>query len=64
MERPEPHFIEDDGVNEKILKHYGLWAVKARPLPRANGASVTIYLNDSESQILSSDSFYTGSSAM
>ena len=33
MEGPEPHFIEDEGVNEKVLKQYGLWDVKARPPP-------------------------------
>jgi len=43
-------FIEDEEVTEKILKHLGLWEVKA--------PSVTIYLDDSESQILSPDSFY------
>ena len=58
MEGPEPHFIEDETVIEKILKHLGLWDVKARPLSRSKGASVTIYLDDSESQILSPDSFY------
>ena len=58
MEGPEPHFIEDQEVNEKILKHYGIWDVKARPPPRAKGASVRIYLDDSESQILSPDSFF------
>jgi hypothetical protein len=48
-------FIEDEEVIEKILKHLGLWNVKARPPPRAKGPSVTIYLDDSESQILSPD---------
>jgi hypothetical protein len=28
MEGPEPDFIEDEEVNEKTLKHYGLRAVK------------------------------------
>jgi len=27
MEGPEPHFIEDEEVNEKVLKQYGLWDV-------------------------------------
>jgi hypothetical protein len=44
MEGPEPHCIENGEVNEKILKHYGLWDVKARPSPRAKEASVTICL--------------------
>jgi predicted Zn-dependent peptidase len=29
-------FIEDKEVTRKIPKHLGLWAVKARPPPRAN----------------------------
>ena len=51
-------FIEDEEVIEKILKHLGLWDLKVRPPPRAKTPSVTIYLDDSESQILSPDSFY------
>ena len=45
---------------KKILKHLGLWEgeVKARPPPKVKAPSPTIYLDDSESQILSSDSFY------
>ncbi len=58
MEGPEPDFIEDEEVNKKILKHYGLWDVKARPPPRAKGTSVRICLDDSESQILFPDSFF------
>jgi hypothetical protein len=58
MEGPERHFIEDEAVIEKILKQLGLRDVKARPSPRAKGASVTIYLEDTEPQILSPDSFY------
>jgi hypothetical protein len=42
-------FIEDEEVIKKILKHLGLWEVKARPPPRAKGTSVTIYLDDSDS---------------
>ena len=29
-------FIEDEGVIKKILKHLGLWEVKARPLSHSN----------------------------
>jgi len=29
MEGPEPHFIGDDEVIEKILNQLGLWDVKA-----------------------------------
>jgi len=48
-------------VIKKILKHLGLWEVKARPLPKVKAPSVTIYLDDSESQVLSPDSFYVHS---
>ena len=51
-------FIEDEEVIEKILKPLGLWDLKVRPPPRAKTPSVTIYLDDSRSQILSPDSFY------
>ena len=51
-------FIEDEEVIEKILKRLGLWGVKARPPPRLKAPFPTIYLDDSESQILSPDSFY------
>ena len=59
-------FIEDEEVIEKILKHLELWEMKARPPPRAKTPSVTIYLDDSDSQIFrpcsrqvsSPDSFY------
>jgi hypothetical protein len=44
-------------VIKKILKHLGLWEVKARPPPKVKAPSVTIYLDDSESQVLSPDSF-------
>jgi hypothetical protein len=45
-------------VIEKVLKHLGLWNLKARPPPKVKTPSVTIYLDDSESQISSPDSFY------
>ena len=44
-------FIEDEEVIEKILKHLELWEMKARPPPRAKTPLVTIYLDDSDSQI-------------
>jgi hypothetical protein len=50
--------IEDEEVIKKILRHLGLWEAKARPPPKAKVHSVTIYLDDSESQISSPDSFY------
>ena len=51
-------FIEDEKVIKKILQYFGLREVKARPPPKVKAPSVTIYFDDSESQILSSDSFY------
>jgi hypothetical protein len=51
-------FIEDGEVIEKILKHLVLWDIKARPPPRAKRPTVAIYLDDSESQMTSPDSFY------
>jgi hypothetical protein len=43
---------------ELFRGHFGLWEVKAQPPPKVKAPSVTIYLDDSESQILSPDSFY------
>ena len=51
-------FIEDEEVIEKILRHLGRWDLKARPPPKVKAPSVTIYLDDSGSKILSPDSFY------
>jgi hypothetical protein len=51
-------FIEDEEVIQKILRHLGLWDLKARPPPKVKAPSETIYLDDSESQDLPSDSFY------
>jgi len=59
-------FIEDEEVIEKMLRHpfdcaqdrLGLWEAKARPPPKVKAPSETIYLDDSESQDLPSDSFY------
>ncbi len=48
-------FIEDEDVIEKILKHLGLWDLKARPPPKVKAPSETTYLNDLESQILRSE---------
>ena len=44
-------FIEDEGVIEKILKHLGLWDVKARPPPKGKVPSPSISIDDSDSQI-------------
>jgi hypothetical protein len=49
--------IEDENVIKKILKHFGLWAVKARPLPRANGPPEPpkYYIDYTDSQLSVSD---------
>jgi hypothetical protein len=38
-------FIEDDEVIKKILKHLGLWEVKARPPPRVNPSPPNIHID-------------------
>jgi hypothetical protein len=58
LPRVSKPIIEDEEVIEKILKHLELWEMKARPPPRAKTPSVTIYLDDSDSQISSPDSFH------
>ncbi len=35
--------IEDPDVMEKILKHLGLWDVKRKPRPVANGPSIDVF---------------------
>ena len=44
-------FIEDEQVIEKILKHLGLWEVKARPPPKANAPPLDIHTEYSDSQL-------------
>jgi len=51
-------FIEDEKVIKKILKHLGLWKAEAWSSSKVNASSPTIYLDDSESQILSPDFLY------
>ena len=52
-------FIEDEEVIEKILKHLGLWDLKARPPPKAKAPSLTISIDDSDSQVpFSTPPFY------
>jgi len=50
-------FIEDEEVIKKILKHLGLWDVKARPTPRANAPpkAPEYYIDYTDSQLLVSD---------
>ena len=51
-------FIEDEEVIEKILKHLGLWEMKARHPPKPSASLVTMHFDYSESQISFADSFY------
>jgi len=37
-------FIEDPEVIKKILKYLGLWLVKSKPPPRANGPPGELYI--------------------
>ena len=43
--------IEDPEIVKKILKHLGLWEVKARPPPKTNAPSSNINIDYSSSQI-------------
>jgi hypothetical protein len=52
-------FIEDEEVIEKILNHPGLWDLKVRPPPKAKAPSITISIDDSDSQVpFSVSAFY------
>ena len=52
-------FIEDEEVIKKILKHLGLWQIKARPPPRAIGAAKNPehHIDSSFSQLPVSDNY-------
>jgi len=53
-------FIEDKQLIQKILKHLGLWDLNVRPTPKAKGPSVTISIDDSDSQVsFPGSSFYS-----
>jgi hypothetical protein len=51
-------FIEDEEVIEKILKHLGLWNVKARPPSEVKVPPVRTKMDYSDSQVSSSEWFY------
>jgi hypothetical protein len=52
-------FIEDEEVIEKILKHLSLWDSKVRPPPKVKAPSVTVSIDDSDSQVpFSTPTFY------
>ena len=42
-------FIEDEQLVKKTLKHLGLWDVKRKPLPRANGPPTESFIIYDES---------------
>ena len=50
-------FIDDDVVIQKILKHLGLWFVKPKPSPRANGPPVGHHIDYAHSQFPSYDDY-------
>jgi len=43
--------IEEEEIIKKILKHLGLWAIKARPPPKATGKTQEYHLDNSTSQL-------------
>ncbi len=50
-------FIEDPEVIKKILKHLGLWLVKPKPPPRANGPPVGHHIDYADTQFPSYDDY-------
>ena len=42
-------FIDDSEIIKKILKHLGLWHVKRKPAPRANGPPTESFIIYDES---------------
>ena len=44
-------FIEYEEVIKKILKHLGLWKIKARPPPKANRPRPNVHIDYSDSQV-------------
>jgi hypothetical protein len=44
-------FIENEEVVKKILEHLGLWLVKSKPTPQANGPPGELHIDYSDSQI-------------
>jgi len=50
-------FTEDPEVIKKILKHLGLWLVKPKPPPRANGPPVGHHIDYADTQFPSYDDY-------
>jgi hypothetical protein len=49
--------IEDEEVIKKILKHLGLWDIKARPPPKATATPPDFHIDYSDSQVPPSDNY-------
>jgi len=43
--------IEDEEVIKKILKHLGMWDIKAIPPPKANATPPDFHIDYSDSQV-------------
>ncbi|MDP6179492.1 MAG: hypothetical protein QGG48_06330 [Desulfatiglandales bacterium] len=48
-------FIESPEVIKKILKHLGLWEMKARPPPKSNTPPQNVHIDYSDSQVPTSE---------
>jgi len=44
-------FIEEPEIIKKILKHLGLWEMKARPPPKTNAPQSNVHIDKSDSQV-------------
>ena len=49
------YIAENEQVIEKILKHLGLWEVKARPPTKAKAPPVSVHTDNSDSQLPACD---------
>jgi len=49
--------IDDSQIIKKILKHLGLWDVKRKPPPRANGPPTESFIIYDESSSPSADDY-------
>jgi len=47
--------LDYEEVITKILKHLGLWKIKARPPPKADGPQPNVHIDYSDSQVPASD---------
>jgi len=50
-------FIESPEVIKKILKHLGLWEMKARPPPNSNAPPQNVHIDYSDSQVPTSEDY-------